>query len=120
MMAFSQAHRYRKDESDTYDNKEAIMTNDEKYEEARKRVKELKDFYRNLFTYMGVNILLIVINLLTSPESLWFYWVTIFWGFGILLHASKVFVLKGKFLGKEWEEKKIKELMGKEDYEKKQ
>ena len=89
--------------------------NDEKYEEAKKRVKELKDFYRNLLTYVGVNILLIIINLITSPGSLWFYWVTIFWGIAILLHASKVFILKGKFLGKEWEERKIKEMMGKEN-----
>jgi len=88
--------------------------NDEKYEEAKRRVKELRDFYRNLLTYVGVNILLIIINLITSPGSLWFYWVTIFWGIAILLHASKVFILKGKFLGKEWEEKKIKEMMGKE------
>jgi hypothetical protein len=36
------------------------MTNDEKYEEAKKRVKELKDFYRNLLMYVGVNILLII------------------------------------------------------------
>jgi len=89
--------------------------NDEKYEEAKKRVKELKDFYRNLLTYVGVNILLITINLITSPGSLWFYWVTIFWGIAILLHASKIFILKGKFLGKEWEERKIKEMMGKEN-----
>ena len=88
--------------------------NDEKYEEAKRRVKELRDFYRNLLTYVGINILLIIINLITSPGSLWFYWVTIFWGIAILLHASKVFILKGKFLGKEWEEKKIKEMMGKE------
>ncbi|MBW1643143.1 MAG: 2TM domain-containing protein [Deltaproteobacteria bacterium] len=90
------------------------MMNDEKYKEAKKRVRELKDFYRNLLTYVGVNILLIIINLLTSPGSLWFYWVTIFWGIAIVLHASKVFILKGKFLGKEWEEKKIKEIIGKE------
>jgi len=90
------------------------MMNDEKYEEAKRRVKELRDFYRNLLTYVGINILLIIINLITSPGSLWFYWVTIFWGIAILLHASKVFILKGKFLGKEWEEKKIKEMMGKE------
>jgi len=40
--------------------------------------------------------------------------VTIFWGIGVLIHASKVFVLKGKFLGEEWEEKKIREIMEKE------
>ena len=88
--------------------------NDEKYEEAKKRVKELKGFYRNLITYIAVNIFLIVVNLITSPDSLWFYWVTLFWGIGIVLHASKVFVLKGKFLGKEWEEKKINEMTDKE------
>ena len=87
---------------------------EEKYEAAKKRVKQLKDFYRNLITYVGVNILLIIINLLTSPGSLWFYWVTIFWGIAIMFHASKVFIFKGKFLGKEWEEKKIKEIMEKE------
>ena len=88
--------------------------NDEKYEEAKRRVKGLRDFYRNLLTYVGVNIVLIIINLITSPGNLWFYWVTIFWGIAILLHASKVFILKGKYLGKEWEEKKIKEMMEKE------
>ena len=90
------------------------MMNDEKYEEAKRRVKELKDFYRNLITYTVINVLLIIINLITSPGSLWFYWVTIFWGIGVLLHASKVFILKGKFLGEEWEERKIKEIMEKE------
>jgi len=35
-------------------------------------------------------------------------------GYNIVLHASKVFILKGKFLGKEWEEKKIKEIMEKD------
>jgi len=89
--------------------------NDEKYEEAKERVKELKGFYRNLITYVAVNIFLIVINLITSPDNLWFYWVTIFWGIGIVLHTSKVFILKGKFLGKEWEEKKIKKIMEKEN-----
>ncbi len=88
---------------------------DAKYEEAKARVKELKNFYSNLVTYLAVVTLLLVINLLTSPGHLWFYWVALFWGIGILLHASKVFVLKGKFLGKEWEEKKIKEIMGKEE-----
>jgi len=88
---------------------------DKRYEEAKRRVKELKDFYRNLMTYVAVNILLIVINLITSPDKLWFFWVTIFWGIGIVLHASRVFILKGKFLGKEWEEKKIKEIMEKEN-----
>lgn len=93
------------------------MMDEKKYEEARERVKELKDFYRNLITYIGVILLLMIINLITSPDYLWFLWVALFWGIGLILHASKVFILKGRFLGKEWEEKKMKELMAEEDKE---
>lgn len=89
--------------------------NDERYEKAKKRVDELKKFYGNLVTYVAINIILIIINLVTSPGSLWFYWVTIFWGIALLLHASRVFILRGKLLGEEWEEKKIRELMEKEE-----
>ena len=88
---------------------------DAKYEKAKKRVKELKDFYGNLVTYIVINVILIIINLVTSPEKLWFYWVTIFWGIAILVHASKTFILKGKFLGEEWEDKKIKQIMENEE-----
>ena len=89
--------------------------NDKKYEKAKKRVEELKSFYGNLAAYVAINAILIIINFVTSPRSLWFYWVTIFWGIGILIHASKVFIFKGKFLGEEWEEKKIKEILEKEE-----
>ena len=88
--------------------------NDEKYDKAKARVKELKDFYGNLITYILINILLIIINLLTSPTTIWFFWVTIFWGIAVLLHAAKVFILRGRFLGDEWEKKKIKEIMDEE------
>lgn len=88
---------------------------DERYDKAKKRVEELKKFYSNLVTYISVNLVLIIINLVTSPGSLWFYWVTIFWGIAILLHASRVFIFKGKFLGEEWEQKKIKEIIEREE-----
>ena len=37
-----------------------------------------------------------------------------FLGIAVLLHASKVFLLKGKLLGEDWEEKKIREIMEKD------
>ena len=88
---------------------------DEQYDKAKKKVEELKKFYSNLVTYIVINLVLIIINLVTSPGSLWFYWVTIFWGIAILLHASRVFIFKGKFLGEKWEQKKIKEIMEREE-----
>ena len=86
---------------------------DEQYEKARKRVQELKGFYSNLITYIVINVGLMIINLVTSPGSLWFYWVSIFWGIAVVIHAVKIFILKGKFLGAEWEERKIREMMEK-------
>jgi hypothetical protein len=103
-----------REHSETVTQRKGIIMNDERYERARKRVEELRKFYANLVTYALINVILIIIDLVTSPGSLWFYWVTIFWGAAILLHASKVFILRGKFLGEEWEQKKIKELMEKD------
>ena len=87
------------------------MDEEERYKRAKARVEELKEFYEHLTIYIGVNITLVIINLVTSPNALWFYWVTVFWGIGIIWHAIDVY---GK-LGKKWEEKKIKELMEKEE-----
>ena len=88
---------------------------DESYDRAKKRVKEIKGFYSNLITYLVVNLVLLIINLITSPDRLWFYWVAIFWGIGIIFSAVNVFLRKGRFMGKEWEEKKIKKMMDREE-----
>lgn len=78
------------------------------YEKAVKRVKELKGFYGNLISYCIVIPFLVIINLLTSPEEIWFYWPMLGWGIGLLFHAMNVFAV-----GKSWEEKKIQEIMNK-------
>ncbi len=87
--------------------------NNEKYQRAKKKVRDLKDFYTHLITYAAVNVVLIIINLVTSPNQLWFYWVTIFWGIGLIFHAMSTFGTS-KFQSKDWEEKKIKEEMDKD------
>ena len=90
---------------------------EERYFHAKKRVEEIKGFYGNLIAYIAVNIGLMVINLLTSPEYLWFFWPMLGWGIGVLFHGMKVFNYM-PFFGKEWEEKKIKEFMDKEEQSK--
>ncbi len=81
------------------------------YQEAKKRVEEIKGFYFHLVTYILVNAVLVVINLLTSPEYLWFIWPIIGWGAGLVAHAFSVF---SNLWGKSWEERKIKEIMEKD------
>jgi len=85
------------------------------YAQAKERVETLKGFYANLISYVAINLVLIVINLAVSPNTLWFYWVTIFWGVGLIFHAVDVFALRGRLLSQEWEERKIREVMKKED-----
>ena len=71
------------------------MDNQEAYQEAKKRVKAKIGFYIHLAVYVGVNILLITINLITSSEYLWFKWPLIGWGIGVFFHALGVFVFPG-------------------------
>ena len=85
----------------------------ETYNRAKARVEEIKGFYSHLMSYVGVNVMLIVINLLTSPDKFWFYWVTIFWGFGVVSHGVKTF-FGHKVFSSDWEEKKIRQIMEKE------
>ena len=71
-------------------------TNDPAYKAAVKRAKQKAGFYRNLITYVVVNILLMVINLVTNPGDLWFFYVTLFWGLGLAFHAKAVFLTPGE------------------------
>lgn len=91
---------------------------EERYFQAKKRVEEIKGFYGNLVAYVAVNVGLMAVNLLTSPQYLWFFWPLLGWGIGVFFHAMKVFNFM-PFFGKDWEEKKIKEYMEKEEQSKK-
>lgn len=93
---------------------ENIYQEEERYFKARKRVEEIKGFYGNLISFAVVNIGLLVINLTTSPKHLWFYWPLLWWGIGLVFHGLKVFRCM-PYLGKDWEEQKIKELIKKEE-----
>jgi 2TM domain len=86
---------------------------EDRYYLAKKKVENIKGFYGNLTSFIGVNIILIIINLWTSPQYLWFFWPLLWWGVGVVFHGLKVFEVF-PVLGKDWEERKIKELMEKE------
>ncbi|WP_309642380.1 2TM domain-containing protein [Flavobacterium sp.] len=89
-----------------------------RYQEALKRVKKIKGFYTHLIVFIVVNIMIIIVNIqnLKAGES-YFHWhnftTVFFWGIGLLGHALSVF-LPTVLLGKNWEEKKIKQLMDQE------
>ena len=80
------------------------------YYRAKKRVEQLKGFYGNLISYCCVIPILIFINLTYMPEFHWFWFSAAGWGFGLTMHALQTFGY-----GANWEERKIQEILNKEE-----
>ena len=89
----------------------------ERYNEAKKRVEQIKGFYGHLLSFIIVNLGLFIFNIATLPNDLWFnywfYWQLLFWGIGLTIHGMFVFDLVSVF-GTKWEEEKINEFISKE------
>lgn len=89
--------------------------NDIAYQQAKKKVDRLKGFYGHLFSYVAVNILIAFFNYSQlKPNESYFqfknFFTAIFWGIGLLCHAIVVFMPHFGWM-RDWEERKIKELM---------
>jgi hypothetical protein len=82
------------------------------YQRAKQRVEELKGFYTHLAVYLVINLGLFLIDFVTGG-GWWFFWPLIGWGVGLTIHAVVVFGVEGP-LGRGWEERKIRELMERE------
>lgn len=99
---------------------EKNIQENERYFLAQKRVKSIRGFYIHLFFYVVVNSIIIVQIYLRS-ESGFLRWhnfsMLLFWGIGLLAHAIRVFG-SNLIFGKEWEKRKIQELMEKEKKQK--
>ena len=88
-------------------------TEEQKYLRAKQQVEKLKGFYANIISYCLIIPFLIYINLRFSPEFHWFWFPIAGWGIGIVFHAMEAFNYN-PLLGKNWEQKKIKEFMDEE------
>ena len=71
------------------------MSEEQIYEEAKKRVKAKKDFWGHFGAWATVNIILIIIWALTGNGSdLWFLWPLCIWGVFVLFHYLRAFVFE--------------------------
>jgi len=82
------------------------LSPEEKYQQARERVKEEKGFFIHLISYLLVNAFFILLDVFTSRGHFWFFWPMIGWGIGLGFHWMGVFG-KDMIFGKSWEEKRI-------------
>lgn len=75
------------------------------------RVRRLRDYYLHILSYIVVNLGCIAVNLLTTPDKIWFIGLVIFWGFGLLIHTIRIFVFD-RFFGGEWEREQVEKNLG--------
>ena len=66
------------------------MTQTEIYQKARERAAAKYGFFIHASVYVAVMILLVVINLLTSPGTVWSIWPLLGWGLAVALHGARV------------------------------
>lgn len=81
-----------------------------KYRRAKKHVENLKGFYGSLVAYCVVIPFLAFVNYRTHWEFQWFWFPLFGWGIGLVIQAFKTFGY-----GSDWEERKIREIMEKDN-----
>jgi len=85
------------------------VDDDKAYKQAKKKVRNLRHFYKHLLTFAVVIAFLHILNMMTSSYY-WAIWPTLGWGIGIFLHSIQLFDF-APFFDAEWEERKIKQIM---------
>jgi len=68
------------------------MSEEQIYEEAKKRVEEKKGFRNNVIVYLCVNTMLVLIWWFTGAGFPWFMFPLGGWGIGLLFHGLSVYV----------------------------
>lgn len=75
-------------------------------------VKDIKDFYSHLINYGIVVGAFFILNLITSPNYIWAWWIAIGWGIGVISHGLSVFEITN-FFGADWEKRQIEKRLNK-------
>ncbi len=87
---------------------------DKRYQKAKEKVEAIKGFYSNAIAYCIVIPGLAFLNLKTTSFP-WVLFPALGWGFGLLTHGMEAFGYNPLW-GKRWEDKKLRELMERDDF----
>ena len=95
--------------------KETRSHSDARYLRAKERIAEVKKFYSKVLSYAVFVAFLAALNYYTNQwRYMWFLWAAFGLGISVASQAVKVFGTN-LFLGKGWEERKIKEFMNEDE-----
>ena len=104
----------RKNTSDNLD-----VEQREQYQYARTRIKQKKRLMQHFIVFLGGSIITIILDPVLGIGNdffinNWFIWVILIWSFILVIHFFNVFILN-KFMGKEWEDRQLEKLKGKQE-----
>jgi hypothetical protein len=88
---------------------------DYKYDRAKAYIKELKEFYTHLITYLIMVPVFIFINYFTGSSFRWARFAIGGWGLGVLGRASHTCGWNPLF-NKDWEKRKIEEFLRNDEF----
>jgi hypothetical protein len=78
---------------------------------AQERVAEMKGFYVHLMIFIVTTLISLIIGYILSYQLFMVFLVSMLgWAIGVGVHGINVFGIN-IFLGKDWEERKLKEIM---------
>ena len=72
---------------------EPAVAEDRETVRIRLRARQKADFYRHLASFLVGGAVLAALDVLTSPDTLWFHWPMGIWGIGLVLHFADVYVM---------------------------
>ncbi len=61
------------------------------FRRATERVRARVGFLAHVGVFLAIGLLLLVLNLVTTPESLWFFWPMLFWLIALAAHVVVLF-----------------------------
>jgi hypothetical protein len=84
----------------------------EKYEYARKRIKQKKRLYFHFILFLVGSLFLFLIDKIydVKPFEGWYLWAVTLWFFFFILHFIKVYITD-RFMNKNWERHQIDRLV---------
>ncbi len=88
----------------------------EKYEYARRRIRQKKRLYFHFVLLLIGSIFCVIANKMMNvkPEYDWYLWVITLWVFIFVLHFIKVYITD-RFMNKNWEREQVERLMALQD-----
>ena len=82
-------------------------------QKTRNEVKALKRFYKKIIRYGLLLILLLVINLIFSPDYLWVVWPALGWSAIMVWKGLQTYIFTNAF-GQAWEERQIEKRLNRQ------